>query len=158
MPYSFGTPWTLASVYRGQAPLSMDFFRQDYWSGLPFPSGDLPDPGIELGRFFTTEPPGKPRLVILILHNFSACMIFPLLEWEQKVGCVLYITIFLIWRVGVIWWSWKGRLLTLQKSVCFELSLSNGGNVFKFINIFLPSPNAYHGAKSTDCGLGTEQS
>ena len=41
---------------------------QEYWSGLPFPSlGDLPDPGIEprspalTGRFFTTEPPGKPR-------------------------------------------------------------------------------------------------
>ena len=45
----------------------MGFPRQKYWSGLPFPSpGDLPDPGIELaspalaGRFFTTEPPGKP--------------------------------------------------------------------------------------------------
>ena len=44
----------------------MEFFRQEYWSGLPFPSpGDLPNPGIEpmspalAGRFFTTEPPGK---------------------------------------------------------------------------------------------------
>ena len=43
------------------------FPRQEYWSGLPFPSpGDLPDPGIEpispalAGGFFTTEPPGKP--------------------------------------------------------------------------------------------------
>ena len=43
-----------------QAPLSMGFFRQEYWSGLPFPyPGDLPDPGIEprspalQGRFFT---------------------------------------------------------------------------------------------------------
>ena len=41
-----------------QFPLSMGFCRQEYWSGLPFPSwGDLPDPGIELrspaGRFFT---------------------------------------------------------------------------------------------------------
>ena len=50
-----------------QAPLYMGFPRQEYWSGLPFPSaGDLPDPGIEpvspalIGRFFTTEPPGKP--------------------------------------------------------------------------------------------------
>ena len=33
-----------------QAPLSMEFSRQEYWSGLPFPSpGDLPDPGIKLG-------------------------------------------------------------------------------------------------------------
>ena len=38
------TPWTEAH----QAPLSMGFFRQEYWSGLPFPPlGDLPDPGIE---------------------------------------------------------------------------------------------------------------
>ena len=40
----FATPWTVAH----QAPLSMGFSRQEYWSGLPFPSpGDLPDPGIE---------------------------------------------------------------------------------------------------------------
>ena len=40
----FMTPWTVAY----QAPLSMEFARQEYWSGLLFPSpGDLPDPGIE---------------------------------------------------------------------------------------------------------------
>ena len=39
------TPWTVAR----QAPLSLGFLRQEYWSGLPPPSpGDLPDPGIEL--------------------------------------------------------------------------------------------------------------
>ena len=50
-----------------QAPLSMGFSRQEYWSGLSFPPpGDLPDPGIKptssalAGGFFTTEPPGKP--------------------------------------------------------------------------------------------------
>ena len=50
-----------------QAPLSMGFPGQEYWSGLAFPtSGDLPDPEIEpaspvsAGGFFTTEPPGKP--------------------------------------------------------------------------------------------------
>ena len=38
----FATPWTIAD----QVPLSMGFSRQDYWSGLPFPSpGDLPNPG-----------------------------------------------------------------------------------------------------------------
>ena len=59
----FVTPWTVAH----QAPLSMGFPRQKYWSELPFPSpGDLPDPGIEsmspalAGDFFTTEPPEKP--------------------------------------------------------------------------------------------------
>ena len=50
-----------------QAPLSMEFSRQDYWSGLPFPSpGDLYDPRIKpeaptlAGRVFTIEPLGKP--------------------------------------------------------------------------------------------------
>ena len=63
----FATLWIVAH----QAPLTMGFPRQEYWSGLPFPSlGDLPDPGIELtsgtsvlcivGGFFTAEPPGKP--------------------------------------------------------------------------------------------------
>ena len=59
---SFATPWTVAC----QAPLSMGFSRQEYWSGLPFPSpGDLPNPGIKLafpalvGGFFSTEPPGS---------------------------------------------------------------------------------------------------
>ena len=64
----FVTPWTVAH----QAPLSMGFSRQEYWSGLLFPTpGDLPDPGIEheslvspalTGGFFTTEQPGKSHL------------------------------------------------------------------------------------------------
>ena len=59
----FATPWTVAY----QAPPSMGFSRQEYWSGLPFPSpGDLPDPGIEPGSLafqadaLTSEPLGKP--------------------------------------------------------------------------------------------------
>ena len=62
---SFATPWSVAH----QVPLSMGFLRQEYWSGLPFPSpGGLPDLGIEptspalAGGFFTAEPPGKPLL------------------------------------------------------------------------------------------------
>ena len=59
----FATPWTVPR----QAPLSMGFSRQEYWSGLPCtPAGDLPDPGIEpvppvlAGGFFTNEPSEKP--------------------------------------------------------------------------------------------------
>ena len=45
MSDSFATPWTIAH----QAPLSMEFPRQEFWAGLPFPSpSDLPDPGVEL--------------------------------------------------------------------------------------------------------------
>ena len=73
----FVAPWTVAH----QAPLSMGFPRQKYWSGLPSPPpGDLPDPGIKpassvspalAGGFFTNEPPGKPYIQhALILTNY----------------------------------------------------------------------------------------
>ena len=58
----FPTPWTLAY----QVSLSMGFSRQEYWSGLPFPSpGNLPDPGIE---------PGSPALQmdsLLLSHKVT---------------------------------------------------------------------------------------
>ena len=61
------TPCDPADCIANQAPLSREFFRQEYWSGLPCPSpGDLPDPGIkpESPKLQTdslpSEPPGKP--------------------------------------------------------------------------------------------------
>ena len=64
----FVTPWTNIAH---QAPSSMGFSRQEYWSGLPFPSpGDLPNPGIEprspalQADALTSEPPGKPCVCI----------------------------------------------------------------------------------------------
>ena len=71
MSDSFATTWTVAC----QAPLSMGFPGEEYWSGLPFPSpGDLPNPGIEpssalAGRFFTVEPPGKSWFGNFVLIN-----------------------------------------------------------------------------------------
>ena len=60
----FATPWTIAR----QAPLSMGFSRQEYWSGLPFPSpGDLPNQGIKprspavQADSLLSEPPGAPK-------------------------------------------------------------------------------------------------
>ena len=63
--------WTAAR----QALWSMEFSRQEYWSGLPFPPpGDLPNPGIEpsspaspalAGGIFTAKPPGKPRCTLV---------------------------------------------------------------------------------------------
>ena len=68
----FATPWTVAC----QAPLSLGFPRQEYWSRLPFPSpGDFPTQGrvpesllspTLAGKFFTTESPGKP-----VVHTWS---------------------------------------------------------------------------------------
>ena len=77
------TPWTVAH----QAPLSMEFPRQEYWSGSPFPTPwSLPNPGFELtslasdalaGRFFTSVAPGMPLIAM-------KCGIF--LNIGQEVG------------------------------------------------------------------------
>ena len=68
----FETPWTVAY----QAPLSMGFSRQEYWSGLPFPSpGDLPDPGMEprasalQADALPSEPLGKPTIYFYFLPH-----------------------------------------------------------------------------------------
>ena len=77
------TLWTVAH----QAPLSMGFSRQEYWTGLPFPSpGDLPYPGMEPESpvfacvFFTTEPPGKSA----VAHGY-------ILMWITE-KCAIYIS------------------------------------------------------------------
>ena len=73
----FATPWTTAQ----QAPLSIGFPRQEYWSCLPLSSpGNLPNPGIKpaspevAGGFFNAEPRGKPLLP-------SQCLITACLLW-----------------------------------------------------------------------------
>ena len=70
------TPWTVIH----QAPLSMGFPRQEYWSGLPFPSpGDLPHPGIKPGspallvESLPTEPPGKPCRMDMLSNSVLSC-------------------------------------------------------------------------------------
>ena len=82
---SLVTPGTVAH----QAPLSMGFPRQKYWSGLPFPfPGDFPDPRIEpespalAGAFFTTEPPFF-RSEILKFGNANL-IVSDILECEVK--------------------------------------------------------------------------
>ena len=98
----FTTLWTVAH----QAPQSMEFSRQEYWSGLPFPSpGDLPNPGIEPGSptlqadALPSEPPGKPpdKAMLQIISNFRGCSYFwfslsfqskitPMLTYPQGLG------------------------------------------------------------------------
>ena len=77
----FATPWTVAH----QAPPSVGFFRQEYWSGLPFPSpGDLPNPGIEPespaleAEALSSEPPGKPMNMMLAVAY--SCIAFIIKE------------------------------------------------------------------------------
>ena len=73
----FVTSWTVAH----QGPPSMEFSRQEYWSGLPFPSpGDLPNPGTEPGSpalradALPSEPPGNPLIPVSV--QFSHSVVF----------------------------------------------------------------------------------
>ena len=77
------TPWIVAR----QVSLSTGFYRQEYWSGLPFPSpGDLPDPGIKpkslvspalAGGFFTTAPKINPYSGSNSHHGFQMLLAIP---------------------------------------------------------------------------------
>ena len=72
MSDSFVTPWIVAH----QAPLSMGFPRQEYWSGLPFPfPGDVPDLGIKpespalQADSLPPDPPGKPNIWVITVKS-----------------------------------------------------------------------------------------
>ena len=87
----FVIPWTVAYL---TLP-SLGFSRQEYWSGLPFPSpGDLPDPGIEprspafQADALTSEPPGKPKTCNT--HNTKCC------RGCEATGTLIH-----------CWWEWK---------------------------------------------------
>ena len=74
----FAVAWT------HQAPLSMEFSKQEYWSWLPYPTpGDLPNPGIEpvspalACRYFTTELPGKPFFHRLLQNIEYSSLCYP---------------------------------------------------------------------------------
>jgi len=85
------TPWTIAH----QTPLSLGFSRQEYGSGLPFPSpGDLSDPGIEpaslmsaalAGRFFTTRATWEP-LGIDYLKTYSGSKTRGVSSWTSTIS------------------------------------------------------------------------
>ena len=93
----FATLWTVAR----QAPLSMGFSRQEYWSGLPCPPpGDLPNPGIEPGsptlqaNSLPSEPPGK-----LLFRYGKAKVSFRLVVSETGWVCTVY-KIFIIFYIA----------------------------------------------------------
>ena len=97
----FVTPWTIAR----QAPQSMGFCRQEYWSGLPCPSsGDLPDPGMEetmfllspalAGRFLTTSTTWE-ALILNITYQlpfffFTIAFPFTIIFLNKNVYPVLF--------------------------------------------------------------------
>ena len=87
---TLATPWTVGF----QAPLSMGFSRQEYWSGLPFSSpGDLPDPGIKLrspasqADSLLTESPGKPQNILIIYSKLNiVCNLLLMESYFSELG------------------------------------------------------------------------
>ena len=112
----FATPWTVAH----QALPSTGFSRQEYWSGLPFPSpGDLPDPGIEpksptlQADALTSEPPGKQTLQTNITGMCGEC--------SQCAHSVLT-TLGLAWLMACV----------LSQSTLLRLQVALQGNCLKW--------------------------
>ena len=131
------TPWTVAC----QAPLSMGFSRQEYWSGLSFPSpGDLPDPGIELGSpalqtdSLLSNPSGNPSTSVLIFTHiilgisqvFSCCVrsrydrCLCFLACVHVCACV-YVCIYVQEHVQI----WHGQVGNCVQTVCKEREYPN---------------------------------
>ena len=97
----FATPWIVAH----QAPLSMEFSRQEYWNGLLFsPPENFPDPGIETasaltGRFSTTVLAGKPK------ENWCLNLIFLLVVRSSNITGASEILFLLLWNASSGLWQ-----------------------------------------------------
>ena len=83
-------PWTIAH----HAPLSMEVFRQEYWSGLAIPSPviNLTQVSCLAGLFFTTEPPGKPLLGVKWYH-ILALICISLIAYDVEGFCVCLLAV-----------------------------------------------------------------
>ena len=110
----FANPWTVAY----QAPPSMGFSRQEYWSGLPFPSpGNLPNPGIEprspalQADTLTSEPPGKPYSFRIQTNFFAVTKLFN------------FHGIFVLWCMqSYQWWIYFMKTVAFKIQIwCFKL-------------------------------------
>ena len=132
----FATPWTVAH----QAPLFMEFPRQEHWSGLPFPTPrDLRNPGIKpvslaspalAGGFFTTEPPGKPTCLPNLLENRKSLDLQWLwVKWhgltvERRTACPVEVVVlkFSLRPAHGLWWNkWALRSKWLCNSHFYVL-------------------------------------
>ena len=110
----FATPWTAAY----QAPPSMGFSRQEYWSGLPFPyPGDLPDPGIEprsstlQADALTSDPPGITEPTPCARHCYRYFMnITSLNSYNPHHGGDV-VMILMMLRIFNVWGNWGTRKL-----------------------------------------------
>ena len=117
----FETPWTVAR----QAPLSMGFFSQEYWSELPFPSSRyLPDPEIKPGSLtlkadaLPSEPPGKlwPKQTQVLIRQIQVRLsekCWRARKWQEVMG---------VWRRRNGHWNWT---MLLHNSALDSLSPSS---------------------------------
>ena len=123
----FATPWAVAH----QATPSTGFSRQEYWSGLPFPSpGDLPDPGIELkspalqADALPSEPPEQPMISWLRRVNLLERWIYQLSKGEIKLRVLFYFLS--IYATMFMYYSWPAFLFFLTMSFFFFLAMLCG--------------------------------
>ena len=110
MSYS-ATPWTVAY----QAPPSMGFSRQEYWSGLPCPSpGDLPNPGIKPGSpafqadALSSEPPGKPityTFLSILLGLPNNLLLFVFNVYINMTDFIWWLTLFTVELMQCNFWK-----------------------------------------------------
>ena len=123
MSDSLWPPWTVAH----QAPPSMGFSRQEYWSGLPFPSlGDLPNPGIEprylalQADALTSEPPVKPKFMLANIKTWRLVSktshklqnIFIMCVSEQELPRYINCSFRLVIKVQTTWFfEWAKDLM-----------------------------------------------
>ena len=142
----FETPWTLAR----QAPLSMRFSRQEYFSGLPFPPpGDLPNPGIKptspacpalAGSFFSPETPGKPQVFVSPLPFGLPIQVTTVHQAEFPVLCSVFSSaIYFIHSISYI--SFNPQLIPLSppfKDLCNFSSMYVFTNKIYVAHIILP--------------------
>ena len=138
---TFATPWTAAH----QAPLSMGFSRQEYWSGLPCPPPwDLPDPGIEprsptwQADSLPSEPPGMPWILEWVAYPFPRASPQP--RNQTRVYCLAG-RFFTSWATREASPStniraWNQQLYVKGISCCFYFSWDRGFSLAKawFLN------------------------
>ena len=125
----------------------MGFPRQEYWSGLPFPSpGDLPNPEIEptsptlAGRFFSTEPSGKPRLCHRPIDFYRLCDLLSIdkfFRWGSKLRDILTFQHSQSWIYS---WKFSTALFPTtpfphrgEKGVCSEIPFWSGHDVYRAV-------------------------
>ena len=138
---SFATPWTIAC----QVLLSMGFSRQEYWSGLPFPSpGNLPDPRIE---------PVSPALQVdslplshqgfsYSIYSYKILAIFPVL-CNKSFQLILYLSLYLLFSYPYIA-SYPFSLPTGNHCICECLWVHFSFVIFTTLLYFLDSTDKWY--------------